>query len=635
MLNAFPVGASFPGPLAGLNQCGQGEQEQFNIQSCRARVVNKAGYKSRFNGQMVKVGWGTWLKTRIQGNDATARYKRAAFDSSQRITAAWLAQQHLNYVKQVPVDMADSALLKNRFYRQDNLRTNSAFGSKRMGLSADNQRAAKLARWAHHSNGVTEICVAPTGLFLKISKILFTPNRDDRAMGSQLRALAALPVIAAVLSTFLSAVFSNGLGRLLQTASLQFMAEVRAMVLGCNAVAALASGVSLGCTAISTTTVSHTRLSPETMSLIENNKRRHIHRIHTLLRDIQDKPGATRLVALALLKKIPAGYCVNKEMPWLLERLNQVVKANNSFEETEQAIEQTLGSYLCEYSVDGDTPWKVLDPVKDRAELLRRENHVLALTNLIEHASVDQENNPDLKDCRNRIEDGAAYLRSGVLKGSAKALNALGFQQASGKANFLASKEYLEQREADRKNPSMAWQYRYSSDYMLDNLHQYGSLTRGLVRASEALRIFNHHVLLSINYQLTRPIAAAVGFLTEAVFRIPNSRSTSFTVGRSVASSILATLDAVFFLSLSAGQGMGFNGPESSTRVEFPLEVELGKWNMAFSVMNTAVHMLIVGIPAGLLMAAAKGACSVEGWKGNISRPYERSCSKRQPLRWE
>jgi len=41
-----------------------------------------------------------------------------------------------------------------------------------------------------------------------------------------------------------------------------------------------------------------------------------------------------------------------------------------------------------------------------------------------------------------------------------------------------------------------------------------------------------------------------------------------------------------------------------------------------------------VAIPAAILMGAAKGACYIEGWNGNVARPLELAGSKRKAVQW-
>ncbi len=128
---------------------------------------------------------------------------------------------------------------------------------------------------------------------------------------------------------------------------------------------------------------------------------------------------------------------------------------------------------------------------------------------------------------------------------------------------------------------------RYSAENMLNNAHQYGPLTRGLARFSEGLRVFNHGVLLSLNYQLTRPIAKLAGYITEAALKRPNSRVTSFSIGRAIASSIWAAVDAFWILSLAAGNGVAFGGPEAGTKLKFPLNIPLGSFSWEISINST------------------------------------------------
>lgn len=597
------------------------EKDSFSLPNCRAHVIRKANYKSPGNGQLLCKGQQSRLRAWVEGNNADARYHRAAYESSQRISAALFAEQYKSELNGRAADVSNSALIKARFYRQDNLRFNPQLQHPRFGLSKQDQRAVKLSRWAHHANGVTEVGAAPTGLLLKISKIWFTPKHDDKTFTSQLRVLVALPVVAGVVALFSRGVFGEGVGKAFNHVRKALQTDMRALACSFSAISAVSALVSLTLVGASCMTASRSRLGNTITNLIQFNKGKHLHRICVLLNDVKYKPGAVAVLQEALCQKIGRSYRTTDGVPILLTRLLADVRGGLNELETKQAIEKTIGSYLTEFSPGGGTLGRFLDPKADKAELLARENHFLALTNLVEHSAVHADPHKNYMDMRHHIEAGAESLRKGVLEGAGSLLNVLGF----------ARKEQTSVRIRPTRSANML---RYSAENMLNNSHQYGPLTRGLAKFSEGLRVFNHGVLLSLNYQLTRPIAKLAGYITETALKRPNSRVTSFSIGRAIASSIWAAVDAFLILSLAAGNGVAFGGPEAATKVKFPLNIPFGSIGLGVSIVSTAAQMLLVAVPAAVLMGLAKVTCAVEGWNGNVGRPLELSGSRRKPLTW-
>lgn len=597
------------------------DKDEFSLPNCRAHIIRKANYKSLGHGQLVRRGRQSRLRAWVEGNNADARYHRAAYESSQRISAAIFSQQYKSEFEDKPVDVSDNQLIKARFYRQDNLRFNPQLYGPRFGLSKKDRLAVIISRWAHYANGVTELGAAPTGLLLKVSKIWFTPKHDDKAFTSQLRVVAALPVVAGAVALFSRGVFGEGLGRAFNNVKQALKTDMQALACSFSAISAVSALVSLALGAASCVTGSKSRLSSAVTSLIQFNKDKHLHRIYVLLNDVKDKPGAVSLLEGALRQKIGRNYRTPDGAPILLNRLLTDIRGASKEVEIKQAIERTIGSYLTEFNPTGSTPGRFLDPEADKAELLARENHLLALTNLVEHSAVHADPHENYMDMRHHIETGAESLRKGVLEGAASLLSVLGFAPGE-KKDMPARQKYS------------ATSLRYSAENMLNHAHQYGPVTQGLAKLSEGLRVFNHGVLLSLNYQLTRPIAKLAGYITETALKRPNSRVTSFSIGRAIASSIWAAVDAFLILSLASGNGVAFGGPEAASKVKFPLNIPFGSINLGVSIVSTAAQMLLVAVPAAILMGAAKVACAIEGWNGNVARPLELSGSRRRPLAW-
>ena len=613
----------------------RGKDSNFSIDKAIAHTVRKAGYKSLGNGQLVLRGKKNWLRCLIEGNSANERYHRMAYESSQRNSAALLAETYRGSA-QLPegqtLDLADSDLVKDRFYRQDNLRFNPQLNNPEYGLSKGNKTAVKLSRYAHWANGATEIGAAPTGMSLKISKLFTMPKRADNSAHSQLRVCFALVAVGALVAIVSKHVIGFGVNKAFKFAGSSFLA----VAAGFNAVTAVAAFVSLSFGVASVIASKHSKLSGALMDMLHANKTEHLNRLHSLINEVKDKPNAIHIVSLAMKKKIPAKYCDNNEQPVLLARLLEDVRNAPTKSMATQAMQKTIGAYLTERCEKGDAPNEFLDPKRDSAELLKRENHFLALTNLIEHVKIHDNDHKGFRDWRTNTEHAVENsARPAILNGAAKCLKGIGLSKASNTVKKWRTTEYINQREKNKNNPELASKMRFCADNILRNPHQYGPLTRGLANVSEGLRVISHGVLMSLNYLLTRPIAYATGVITEKLFHIPNSRTTSFSVGRLLASSVWAVMDAFLFLSLAAGNGLGFNvGHKLPTKLKFPIAIPSGFLGLSVAINSTAAQMMLVGIPSTIFMWAAQSAARLEGWKGDIARPVEKESGGRKPLTW-
>lgn len=617
------------------------KKDDFSLDSCVKHVVRKAHYKSLGNGQLVKRGWFNFIRRNLEGNTADDRYHRAAYESSQRNTSAMLAETYRAKVTGATgsdASLANSKLLQSRFTRQDNVRFNPQLQDKEQyGLSGRNRWGVMFSRWAQHLNGVTELSAAPTGMLLKSSRIALTPNRDDRSGWAQVRVIAALGAIAGAVSALSIGLFGETIGRVSKHVGSAVAADFRTTVAGYSAVAAVSAICSLMFAGVSTLCMSRTQLSPVVMGLLHNNNEKHINRLHTMLNAFKDTPDAVVLLTRALQPKIGKAYRDSgpEGQPVLLKRLlSDVQTADGNTEKAKQAIRMTLGSYLVEKDITGQITADLLSEKSNAGELLRRENHVVALTNLIEHNRIHADAQPEYKDLRHQFEGGVKFCREKALGGTANLLNVLGFKEQSQKMAYMNSKEYLNARENCKKAPGGAFGMRYSVDYMLDNCHQYGWLTRKLLITSEAIRTFNHNVPLSLNYQVTRPIAWLAGRITEYAGNMPNSRTVSFSIGRAVASSMWAVVDAMLIVSPAAGRGLGFRGGVAKDGIKsLPWKIPLGQGRtLPIGVNSTAAQMfLISGLSFGVGLLAS-GMARLEGWRGNVARSTEPDNSKRAPL---
>ncbi|MCZ8015881.1 MAG: hypothetical protein O9274_09305 [Limnobacter sp.] len=623
--------------IAPKNSGGGGDV--FSLNRTTAHITRRANFKQIAPGFVAKKTVMNRIRTVIDGNTAVDRYRRCAFEGSQRVTAAILSEQYRADVSSpddsVELDLTNNDHVKNRFWRQDNIRFNKAVrtDSKNGTLSKHGKWAMRFSRWAHHANGITELGAAPTGMTQKCIKIASNPKFDDKTERGHWRIFGSLFAVFTTV-TLTGKFLSETLGRMGTWASASLQKDASFLAASFSTIAAAASLFSLafaGCSAIA---AAKAPLDKRLVDSIQGNKSKHIERLYLILNDAKNKPTAQTLLMKAMKRGVGKDYRLSDKTPILLHRLMSDVKAADSHTVAIQAMEKTIGSYLTEVDPTGCTTGELLDPKTSNSELLRRENHLVALTNLIEHSAIDGNKDAIFRDTRNSIERGFEKLHEGAPEKrlGCKLLKFIGANKIAERAALKASPEYLEMKEARRKNPLFAHKYYRSAQNILDKSHQYGPVTVYLTRAAEFCRVVNHSILLSFNYQLTRPIAWLSGRITEGALKIPNSRCTSFSIGRFLSSATWAVVEVLVFMSLARGDGIGFNGREADTAVKFPLHIPVGTVSIPISIISTAAQMLVVAVPALIFMGAAKIALEIEGWKGNVERSTQNLHKRRQVM---
>jgi len=615
-----------------------GADPTFSLEKTIAHVTRRANFKSIGPNYVAKKTVMNRLRILIDGNTAGDRYRRWAFDGSQRVTAAILSEQHracrLSPDSPVKLDLAHNKHVKSRFWRQDNVRFNRALReeNEKGNLSSRGKWTMRLSRWAHHANGVTELGAAPTGMTQKCIKIGSAPSYDDRTARGHLRILFSLAVVFSAV-TAVSRGLALGLGNIGNSSPASIKKEVAAMVSGFNAIAASASLFSLFFSGCSAAIPIREPLEKGLVDNIEGNKNRHVQRLYLLLNDAKAKPAARILLLKAMKRGVGKDYRLQDKMPVLLDRLMADVRTACSGDAAVQAMEKTIGSYLTEVDPKGSTPGQLLNPDTHKAELLRRENHFIALTNLIEHSAIDENKDKIFRDARHSIERAVEFSQQKLSTTlGAKILRCCGANKLANRVDLRNSPEFQKVKAARDKSPYFASKNFRSAENILDNPHQYGPVTVNLTRAAEFLRVVNHSILLSLNYQLTRPLAWLSGRITESMFKAPNSRSTSFSIGRFFSSASWATMDAMLMLNLAGGNGVGLNGPEAHTAVKFPLYIRAGGLSVPVSIISTAAQMIVLAVPALIFMGAAKVALEIEGWKGDTQRSVQGLHKRRQVM---
>ncbi|MCQ8897316.1 hypothetical protein NQT62_12820 [Limnobacter humi] len=629
--------------------------DTFSLSDCKSHVLLKAGLKALPDGRCITLSWTAKLKNMVMGNNAQARYRRADFESRQLNSCALWSANYLAASNGVQPDLKQDKGLQLRLNREDFRRFNRAlFAEATHQATARNRMAARFSRVAKWCNGVGELGAAPTGMLLQIMKDLTVPNRHDSAMGSQVRAFFTLvfPVfpVVAMISTCLTNACSPVAGAMASSMGRSVVGTLGSY----NAVTGVAALCSLGGAALAAATAQRSPLSDQTVDWVQQEQARHSQRLLKLVREMIEKPGARMAVNRALRRKIPPHRCVHAQHtktpePILVDALIQAVRSVTTDAEACQAIDRTMGRYLNvrHFDLPDEVPHNRIRNDVHSKHRLAREKDILALTNLIQHARLDAVDPTRHNDVRTDIQDWFKQARTSTLGKFAHGADAIS-QHGIARA-IRSGQEGIQPalREQLKNKPEHMLKWIGSNDQILANHHQYGPVTVFFARVAEGLRVFSHGVLLSTNYQLTRPFAWAFGRLTELLpnvdlpgreksiqWRGHQSRAVSFSVGRFFSSAIWAVVDAFLILPLAGGHGVAYSGQGPISGVPFPLKpFGQGSWILGFSVISTALQMVMV---AGVTMPAvvlAKAAFLAEGWRGNLQR-IGPALSKRERLQW-
>ncbi|HEY1059089.1 MAG TPA: hypothetical protein VGE55_10220 [Limnobacter sp.] len=631
------------------------KEEASFLAGYKSHILHKAGLKELDAGRCVTLTWTAKLKNFVMGNNAQARYRRADFESRQLNSCAVWAARHRAAQAGQPLDLHHDKSLQLRLNREDFRRFNRPLlVDPQNNTSARNKMATRFSRFAKWCNGISELGAAPTGMMLQIMKDLTMPNRHDSTMGAQARALCTLvaPVFPAV--AYVGVCLSNAAAGISTALAGQMGKSVAGAVGSFNAVTAVSALFSLGASATAGVAAKRQTLSDQTVDWVTQEQTKHTRRLVTLIQDMRKQPGARLAVCRALRGKIPSERCLpgddgKTREPILIDALIQAVKSATNGDEACNAVDHTLGRYLNvkRFDLPDDAPGNLIRDDVHSKHRIAREKDVLALTNLIQHARFDAIDPDRHNDIRTDIQDAVKRARAGTVKSFADAADHANHSTVA--RALRHGQEGLEPtlRDKQKNNPQHGLKWIGSNDQMLANHHQYGPCTLFFARCAEGMRVFSHGVLLSTNYQLTRPFAWAFGRLTELLpnvtvpgrdspiqLRGHQSRAVSFSVGRFFSSAIWAVAESFLILPLAAGGGVAYTGQGPISGVEFPLKPIGGKWMFGFSVVSTALQMIMV---AGLtlpMVALAKGAFVLEGWQGNIRRS-DPGLKKRDRLTWE
>ncbi|GLR26936.1 hypothetical protein [Limnobacter litoralis] len=570
----------------------------------RNHIAKKAGYELRGQGSYQAIHRFDRFCNWVMGNTAVERYKRSYFESNQHAAAALVAARYRAVIRGEPADLNDDDTLKSRVYRNDFIRYNPGLrnGLRKsitgkqdpekpfmtLGKSGRNRWAMFLTRSAHFTDGLNELAAAPTGLSVKISKLLITPTLKDHSLRSYARLLVCLPVIAIAVSAAIFGLVTKAMGDGWSAFAPQEAVKLLAKL---DAVSGLLGGITYLLGLGSAALMKHDRLTDPMLAHIDNNRQRYMQRLVRVLRGAISQPGALHLLRRALNIHDKA----DSPRAALFNGLLDAVRANGDQDAAERAVERVLGRHftLKNGLSDEGCNWLNAQQRQDRRTLASRERDFVKITNLLEHARTETHIGDDgFNNHRTNIEKGVAILR--------------------GKLDKLAASRSRVEKTRKLEEP-------FSVDRILSNPHQYAWWVRGGGCAAKLAYVLSFGVAMSTNYLLTRPFAAAHRAIEAKCTGGIHSRSLSFSFGRLVSGFAWA---GIFF-----GCGNALSG------------IELFKLGgkVAVNISSTAVQMLGISAAGAVISAMLVGALkTMGGYKGDSKAPinYQKAPPGMPPVRW-
>lgn len=307
---------------------------------------------------------------------------------------------------------------------------------------------------------------------------------------------------------------------------------------------------------------------------------------------------------------------------------------------------QVLGEYLAAGSIVQESDINSRHKQIER----QREKEFATLAGFVEHfevsdsektpahtVSVDENNHPiehpkethsrkaDRIDGRQFTEEFAQQINRTLLTALATPTRLLDWAFKTNTASTIkryADEKYSTNRANSLKAPEKTHLHKYHAEYISTHLHQYGPITRALMKASNFIHEVNYNYLLAVNAQTSRLFNKAAQAIQEKVLGQHSSKIACSALGRFLGG---MTVTLVSFFGISAlaavtGGGATANGFQNS--------IALGSAKMSWLVTGTL--MTVVGLPAFALGLLAKAAAAAEGWKGDIDAPVTQEMKRKE-----
>lgn len=618
--------------LAQIEASKIGTLTDEHLDKVKDRVAIKNGYEKVCANTYVKQHWVSRFMEFSSKGRQNMTSARAYFESSHAVTAALLRVQHQrnqdNSIEQdkksVWEAFKESSYLQSRAKRQDHVRFREAMQSVNSKqteagklVSARNSRQNRISRifgkLSHVFTGICEMTSAPTGFTFKALRNLLYQGIEENGLTN----MAATGMASAAIGVCTV----TALGAMRNEATASSLAEHAATALISFAtVSGVAGGISAVCTGVAALTAPNIELNPAQKAMFEENVANTLGKINDLVLALRQSPDGLQQLARALNRKIGPEYRAPLEagqkhaLPQLLKDLVDQLVPQLTEADQMTNLRKTMdivGAYMNQIDpIDVDTA-TTFQRHAYRQKVRTLEKHFMALAGMVEHITPTCKTLQTTidKDARLWCEDKAKELNRGFLtrlKTPAKYIDSTFGTQLVKQLERWANSDIQNIRKAELKKPEDAQQNCTDSEYMIANIHQYGPITRRLIRAALFIHAINYHYVLAVNAQSSR----VYGNLTKAADELVSTNH-ACRLGHAGVGRFLGGA------SVSAMYTFGIGGIEVIAGTSAATSVGLGSATMA--IFNTGTMMTGVGLLSAGAMLCAKLMVRVEGWHGNAA----------------
>ncbi|HEY1059740.1 MAG TPA: hypothetical protein VGE55_13505 [Limnobacter sp.] len=599
------------------------------IRDVETRIAKKNGYTRNEGREFRKRAWwerfnewggkGKNLQSCVRGHYESGHYVSATILREQRaLEKAQPTQGSLS----IWDSYKNNAQLQDRMQRQDYVRT-------RMDLLHDQGNARRAAAVAKGVMGFCEMTSAPTGFTYRMVKNLFMHKMaENRPSHKVLTALLSLPI--GMLSTFITGLARTDTRAALGKVGNQILISFAAF----SAMFGLTSTVSAW---VSQGFMRNIDLKPEHKTAIEKEMTNTLRKINKLILHFQGKPDGRLLLARAMNRYVGSEFRGAKvqthkkdQMPVLIERLEAALEPETCPEAIDRNLvktQQIIGDYLGEVP-EPPSNAGVWQNYQYRKALRCRESHFATLAGLVEHGDIQLgtiNNSPDGKskvnqdadlkksaqDSRTWMEGKAQDLNTIILKSliaPAESIDRIIGTHWARTLRYWTNPDYEKIHKAKLADPKRAPHNATKGEYMSQNIHQYGPITRALIITSDTLHAINYNFVLAVNGSTSRLFNFGFRMLQNFGTSSPASRTVCSSFGRCAGG---AAVSALYACGIPAVDKIA-----AQTGSPFHSSVPTG--DSKLSILSTGTVMSGIGLLALAALGVAKLSASLGGWNGNV-----------------
>lgn len=580
--------------------------EHHELEKIHERVASKAGYRRLSGSTFVQKSkaerFAEW-----SGRARIAHYSAHGYYESGHLLTAAILRENLN----LPPETAWANFAKNKAIQQKVRRQDYLYHRRHM-LTGRNRVASFTTRLTRGLSGLCEL-FAPIGVgYIAVRNILFqavhpkgTVDKAGIIGGAFLIGMAVCAMFDATRLALKASIQHNPLLKITLGLMLSFSA-----LASISALFAFASGF------LNKAFIGKIDPTPDQQEYIQLQIDQTLNKLNELIRDCQQKPALLKLLSKALEHKVARQYRDEATgTPRLIQQWMDALNSPHNLSDLETA-KAVVGRYLT----------AAPDSKHPQFEQFVKEKHFAAIANLVEHLDTEPLRVPKAllnqlphkialrqqrSDAKEFTDEFSRKLNQYLMLGLKKPANAISNRLGIGKSlaegiTRRASSNYWALKIEKRCSPSRAHLNKYRSVYISTHLHQYGPITRSLMKLSNTIHEMNYNYLLCAGPQLSRVFTRLNMTIQDKLLGQHSSKTLCFSLGRflgyaALAGIAYATLSAVFDFANSTLAG------------------HIGQ--ATFGWITTGTLMAILGIPSLVFDLMARGAAMLEGWKGDIEPP--------------